>query len=188
MSTATSPHPRRPRASATLTASAAAVTAALMLSGACSSVGTPRAAPESPVNQSNSLSTISPRESVMPEANSSTPIRIVIGETVVTGELWDNAPGRALLQRLPLTVTFSDLNSVEKTARLDPPLPMSGMPDGDDPQPRDIGWYAPTGDVVLYYGDVGYWPGIARIGRIGDDIDVIATHDDDFTATIQPAT
>ena len=126
----------------------------------------------------------------MPQSptSSSTPIRIVIGDTVITAELWDNAPARALIDRLPLTLDFSDLNAVEKIARMDPALPMTGMPDGDDPAPRDIGWYAPSSDVVLYYGDVGYWPGIARIGHIGDDIDTIADQQGDFTATIELAT
>ena len=108
--------------------------------------------------------------------------------TVITAELWDNAPARALIDRLPLTLDFSDLNAVEKIARLDPGLPMTGMPDGDDPAPRDIGWYAPSSDVVLYYGDVGYWPGIARIGHISGDIDTIADQQGDFTATIELAT
>ena len=109
-----------------------------------------------------------------PPTSAGTPIHIVIGDTVITAELWDNAPARALIDRLPLTLDFSDLNAVEKIARLDPALPMTGMPDGDDPAPRDIGWYAPSSDVVLYYGDVGYWPGIARIGHISGDIDTIA--------------
>ena len=77
-----------------------------------------------------------------------TPIHIVIGATVITAQLWDNAPARALVDR-PLTLNFSDLNAVEKIARLDAALPMTGMPDGDDPAPRDIGWYAPSGDVAV---------------------------------------
>ena len=64
---------------------------------------------------------------------------------------------------------------------------MTGMPDGDDPEPGDIGWHAPSSDVVLYYGDVGYWPGIARIGHIIDGIDTIAAQGGDFTAAIERA-
>jgi hypothetical protein len=111
------------------------------------------------------------------------PIHIVIGASAITAQLWGNAPARALVERLPLALDFSDLNAVEKIARLDAALPMTGMPDGDDPTPRDIGWYAPSNDVVLY-GDVGYWPGIARIGHI----DTIADQQGDFTATIELAT
>lgn len=123
-----------------------------------------------------------------PPTARTTPIRIVIDDTVVTGELWGNAPAQAVVERLPVTLNFGDLNSVEKTARLDPPLPMTGMPDGDDPMPQDIGWYAPSNDVVLYYGNVGYWPGIARIGRILNGIDTIAAQRGDFSATIELAT
>ena len=126
----------------------------------------------------------------MPQSPTSpgTPIHIVIGATAITAELWDNAPARALVEKLPLTLDFSDLNAVEKIARLDAALPMTGMPDGDDPARRDIGWYAPSGDVVLYYGDVDYWPGIARIGHISGDLDTIADQRSDFTATIELAT
>ena len=117
-----------------------------------------------------------------------TAIRINLGDNVINAELRDNAPARALMERLPLTLSFSDLNAVEKIARLDAALPMTGMPDSDDPEPGDIGWYAPSGDLVLYYGDVGRWPGIARIGRITGDLNAVAGQHDDFTATIELAT
>jgi hypothetical protein len=57
------------------------------------------------------------------DANSSegTPIRITFGDTVLTARLHDNATARDLAAQLPLTLTFSDLNNVEKTA----PLPAS---------------------------------------------------------------
>jgi hypothetical protein len=137
-----------------------------------------------------SILSTSSQEGPMPQSPTSpgTPIHIVIGATVITAELWDNAPARALVEKLPLTLDFSDLNAVEKIARLDAALPMTAMPDGDDPARRDIGWYAPSGDVVLYYGDVGYWPGIARIGHISGDLDTIADQQSDFTATIELAT
>ncbi|WP_286967704.1 MULTISPECIES: cyclophilin-like fold protein [Arsenicicoccus] len=93
-----------------------------------------------------------------------TTIRLTIGDTTIDGELWDNPAGRDLVARLPLTLTFSDYNAVEKTARLQSALTMNGMPAGDDPNPGEIGWYAPSSDLVLYYGDVGHWDGIARLG------------------------
>lgn len=93
-----------------------------------------------------------------------TAIQLTIGDTTVDGELWDNPVGRELATHLPLTLPFSDYNAVEKTVRLQPALTMDGMPAGDDPNPGEIGWYAPLSDLVLYYGDVGYWNGIARLG------------------------
>ena len=115
----------------------------------------------------------------------STAIRIIVNDQVVTGVLWDNATSRSLIDQLPLTLTFKDLNGVEKTGRVPQPLSMDGMPEGDDPKPNEIGYYAPSGDLVLYYGDVGYWPGIARIGQFTSDLAPIQDRDADFTATIE---
>lgn len=115
----------------------------------------------------------------------STAIRIVVNDQVVTGVLWNNATSRSLIDQLPLTLTFEDLNRVEKIGRIPRPLSMDGMPEGDDPEPDEIGYYAPSGDLVLYYGDVGYWPGIARIGQFTSDLAPVHDRDEDFTATIE---
>ena len=120
-----------------------------------------------------------------PTAHGGTPIRIIVDDNLVTGMLWDNATSRSLIDQLPLTLTFSDFNRVEKIGRVPLPLSMEGMPEGDDPEPNDIGYYAPSGDLVLYYGDVGYWPGIARIGQFTSDLDPIQHQDQNFTATIE---
>ncbi len=97
-----------------------------------------------------------------------TNIRILIAGQPVTAELDDNPTARALADQLPLTLSFRDLNSVEKISKLPQPLTTDGVPDGADPEIADIGYYAPSQDLVLYYGDVGYWNGIVRIGRFDD--------------------
>jgi hypothetical protein len=83
-------------------------------------------------------------------------------------------------------LTFRDLNQVEKVARLPLPLTTEGVPDGDDPEIADIGYYAPSEDLVLYYGDVGYWNGIVRIGQFdSEQIDFVGRQADGFTVTIE---
>ena len=94
-------------------------------------------------------------------AAGSTAIRVRIAETVLTARLRDVPASRDLIARLPLTLTFRDFNGVEKISRLPRELSMDGVPTGDDPAPRDIGYYAPSGDLVFYYGDVGYFPGLS---------------------------
>lgn len=120
-------------------------------------------------------------------ASEGTAIRVVVGDEVLDARLWDNAPARDLVARLPLTLSFRDLDDVEKFARLEVPLSMEGMPAGDDPDPGDIGWYAPSSDLVLYYGDVGYWNGIARIGAFDGSTDAIAEQPDGATIRIELA-
>lgn len=118
--------------------------------------------------------------------NDGTAIVLTIEDHVITGTLLDNPAANALMEQLPLTLSFDDFNSVEKVAPLAAPLPMTGMPAGADPEVGDIGFWAPGGDLVLYYGDVGYWNGIARLGSV-DDIAAIEAHTGPFTLTIATA-
>lgn len=121
-----------------------------------------------------------------PTANE-TPIQMTIGDTVLTGRLWDNATARDLIAQLPLTLTFRDFNGVEKIAQLPRKLSMDGVPAGDDPFPRDIGYYAPSGNLVFYYDDVGYFTGIVRIGQFDGSMEAIVRQTRDFPVTIERA-
>ncbi|WP_237571778.1 cyclophilin-like fold protein [Mycolicibacterium lacusdiani] len=117
----------------------------------------------------------------------STRIRIVVGEVELTGRLFDNSTARDLRTLLPVTLTFADLNGVEKTAPLPRKLAVDGMPDGDDPRVGDLGYWSPDGDLVIYYGDVGYWRGISRIGEVDGDIPAVLRDTGEFTATVESA-
>jgi hypothetical protein len=99
----------------------------------------------------------------------------------------DNASARDLAAQLPLTLTFSDLNNVEKTAPLPRELSLEGASEGDDPVVGDIGYWSPDGNLVFYYGDVGFWNGIVRIGEFDGEMDAIERQSDDFSVTIERA-
>jgi hypothetical protein len=114
-----------------------------------------------------------------------TDIRIIVGDHTFTAQLAENPTARDLVEQLPLTLRFRDFNRVEKIAELPRPLTMDGVPAGDDPEINDIGYYAPSNNLVLYYGDVGYWTGIARIGRLdAEHISVIERQPDGFEVSI----
>ena len=114
-----------------------------------------------------------------------TPIKIAVAETEISARLADNATARDLAAQLPLTLTFKDFNRVEKIAKLPRRLSTDGVPAGADPDIGDIGYYAPSGDLVFYYGDVGYWNGIVRIGRFDTTMDLVEHQDDGFPVTIE---
>ena len=117
-----------------------------------------------------------------------TTIRITVADQTMTAQLADNPTGQDLASQLPLTLTIRDFNRVEKVADLPRPLTMEGVPAGDDPDINDIGYYAPSNDLVFYYGDVGYFNGIVRIGRIsGQDIELIERQQDGAQITIEQA-
>lgn len=124
----------------------------------------------------------------MSTSSDTTPqFRVIIGDTTLTGRLFDNATARDLASQLPMTLSFEDLHGVEKGAPLPRKLSVDGMPAGDDPQVGDLGYWAPEGNLVLYYGDVGYWTGTMRIGRFDGDMQAVVAAAGDFDATIELA-
>ena len=114
-----------------------------------------------------------------------TTVRITIDDQVVTAQLADNPTADDLAAQLPLTLRIRDFNRLEKVANLPRPLTMEGVPAGDDPEINDLGYYAPSNDLVFYYGDVGYFDGIVRIGRFNSqDMDLIERQPDEREITI----
>jgi hypothetical protein len=123
-----------------------------------------------------------------PSASDGTPIRITFGDTELTARLDENATACDLAAQLPLTLTFRDHNSVEKTAPLPRELSLEGAPEGHDPAAGDIGYWAPGGDLVFYYDDdAPYFDGIVRIGEFGGDMDALERQSDDFSVTVERA-
>ncbi|MGH2953743.1 MAG: cyclophilin-like fold protein [Solirubrobacterales bacterium] len=115
-----------------------------------------------------------------------TPIRIAFDDTELTARLDDTATARDLAAQLPLTLTFRDHNGVEKTAPLPRELSLEGAPEGHDPAARDIGYWAPDGDLVFYYDSAApYFDGIVRIGEFEGEMDAIERQSEDFSATIE---
>jgi hypothetical protein len=99
--------------------------------------------------------------------------------------LADSAASRDLLAQLPQTVEMTDHGGVEKTGPLLTPLTLDGQPAGADPDVGDLGYYSPGQDLVLYYGNQAYFPGIVILGRLdGDAAREIAEIPGRVTATL----
>ena len=156
--------------------------------GASPAGGTPASRPTTDDSASPSATSGGPgaTESVRP-ASGVTPIQVVVGGRTFNAELYDNPTADDLADQLPVTVTLADLHGLEKTGTLPRPLTTEGVPRGSDPEINEIGYYAPGRDLVFYYGDVGYFDGIIRIGRFTSNIDSIAHEDDGFSATVERA-
>jgi hypothetical protein len=120
-----------------------------------------------------------------PQQEEQMKIQIAIGNQRFQATIFDSAAGRDLIAQLPLTIDMIDHGSVEKTGPLPSPLSLAGQPDGADPDVGDVGYYAPGNDLVLYYGDQSYYPGIVIIGRLdGDAARRIADMEGALTATV----
>lgn len=101
-------------------------------------------------------------------------IRIQLEGRSVTATLGQSQAARDFLSLLPLTLTLTDYNSTEKIADLPRKLSTSGAPAGVDPDIGDITYYAPWGNLAIFYRDFGYSSGLVRLGRLDSGVDVLS--------------
>jgi hypothetical protein len=113
-------------------------------------------------------------------------IRVTIGDDTIAGELNDSPTAQDLARQLPLTITLDDFNNVEKVGELPRPLTMDGVPAGADPEINDIGYHRPSNGLVFYYGEVGYFNGIVRLGHLSSaDMQLIQRQSGQVTVTLE---
>ena len=127
-----------------------------------------------------------PKPSSAPPQKERTMLDIRIGDQQFRATLKESAAARDLLGQLPRTIDMRDHGGVEKTGPLPSPLSLDGQPDGADPDVGDVGYYAPGNDLVLYYGNQSYYPGIVILGHLeGDAAQRISELDGPVTATVE---
>ena len=96
-------------------------------------------------------------------------IRIKIKEQVLTATLIDSKTARDFVSQLPLTLTLEDYASTEKISDLPKRLSTEGAPSGSDPSVGDIAFYAPWGNLAIFYRDAKYANGLIILGKIDGD-------------------
>lgn len=98
-------------------------------------------------------------------------IKVSAGGEELTATLEDNATTRALLERLPLTLTMKNLYSREAVYRFDDPLPaeevrMRGYEVGE------IVYWPPRNSFVIMYAQNGERFHMQTIGRIDSGVEI----------------
>ena len=92
-------------------------------------------------------------------------LKIIIGETVLTATMYDNPTTRDFITLLPLTLTLTDYNGTEKISDLPKRLSTKDAPRGSDPSLGDIAYYAPWGNLAIFYRDAKYANGLISSGK-----------------------
>jgi len=98
-------------------------------------------------------------------------IRIQIGEKTITATMRDTATARDFVALLPLQLTLKDYAGTEKISELPKKLTTKGSPTGSDPAVGDIAYYAPWGNLAIFYKDFGYSDGLIILGRLDSGIE-----------------
>ena len=100
-------------------------------------------------------------------------IQIRIGEKKLTATMRDSATTVDFLSLLPLKLTLKDYARTEKIADLPEKLTTHGAPAGSEPSAGDIAYYAPWGNLALFYKDFGDSSGLIILEKLDSRIEVL---------------
>ena len=100
-------------------------------------------------------------------------IRMTMAGKIITASLEESDSARDFFAMLPLTLPLEDYAETETIAYLPRKLTTQTAPEGIDPQVGDIAYYAPWGNLAIYYRDFGYSSGLIRLGRITSGLDAL---------------
>ncbi|MCX7659283.1 MAG: cyclophilin-like fold protein [Caldimonas manganoxidans] len=100
-------------------------------------------------------------------------IQLTINGQVLSATLEDSAAARDFVALLPLTLDLEDYASTEKIAQLPRKLSTAGAPAGITPSIGDVTYYAPWGNLAIFYKGSGHANGLVKLGHIKGDIQVL---------------
>jgi hypothetical protein len=97
-------------------------------------------------------------------------IRIRVGERTLTATLNNSKTAQDFAALLPLSLTLEDYAQTEKISDLPRRLSTEGAPAGSDPSVGDIAYYAPWGNLAIFYRDSRYASGLVILGKIDGSV------------------
>lgn len=100
------------------------------------------------------------------ELNKVYALQIMLGDKTMVATLKNTAASRDFIALLPITLELKDYASTEKVADLPQKLSTQGAPEGHEPSIGDITYYAPWGNLAIFYRDFGYSHDLVNLGRI----------------------
>jgi hypothetical protein len=141
-------------------------------------------------------------QSTLPAAGSSTPavtapaaadsvsVVLRIGDRRATVTLEDTPAARTFAAMLPLRLTLHDPMGQAKSGQLPHRIDVSGATRTFDPRVGEIYYWPPSGDIGIFYDDLGQSvppPGMVRLGVVDRGLDEIASAGNRFTVSIDRA-
>ncbi|HEI8867930.1 TPA: hypothetical protein SLG40_003475 [Serratia odorifera] len=113
-------------------------------------------------------------------------LNIIIDGHTSTATLNHSQASKDFVALLPLTLTLQDYAATEKISDLPSRLTVSDSPAGTAARKGDITFYAPWGNLALFYQDHGYASGLIQLGQF-DDPNAVPSQQKTYTARFELA-
>jgi hypothetical protein len=112
-------------------------------------------------------------------------LRLTFNGAEAVVNLRDSPTSRELLSSLPMTLTLSDYGGTEKVAALPRRLSTENAPEGIEPSIGDFTYYAPWGNLAIFYKGFRCSKGLVALGRMESGMEHLAALEGDATVTIR---
>ena len=116
-----------------------------------------------------------PAQAVLLDEASTVKINIRVGDRVIPATLNGSKAAQDFASLLPLSMTLEDYASTEKISDLPKRLSTEGAPRGFDPSAGDITYYAPWGNLAIFYKDFSYSNGLVSLGTLDSGVEIFAS-------------
>ncbi|HSH71689.1 MAG TPA: cyclophilin-like fold protein [Methylophilaceae bacterium] len=100
-------------------------------------------------------------------------INIAVGDKTIQATLLNNPTAQDFISKLPLTLKLEDYNSTEKISDLPKKLTKKDAPGSMNPSRGDIAYYAPWGNLAIFYRDFSVSPGLIKLGVIDSGLETL---------------
>jgi hypothetical protein len=118
-----------------------------------------------------------PRAESVIQRRSNMKINLRFPDKTLTATLYDTPTAGDFAAMLPLTLTLEDYSKTEKISDLPKKLTKEGAPAGATPSVGAIAYYAPWGNLALFYKDFGYSEGLILLGNLDGGAEALRGRD-----------
>lgn len=101
-------------------------------------------------------------------------IRLIVGDQVATATLYDNATTKDFASLLPLSLTMTDYDTIERVSDLPRKLSAQGAPEGMAPAAGELTHYAPWGNLAIFIKPRSYSRHLLPLGKVDDGLAIVS--------------
>lgn len=102
----------------------------------------------------------------------STKVKLIFNDNEVYALITNSNAGNDFLSLLPMNLKIEDFNGTEKISYLSRKLNTQNEPDGITPKAGDITYYAPWGNLAIFYKNFRYSNNLIYLGRFENISDI----------------